>query len=60
MFVPIEAGFDRAVRAIADPAVDPELAGLALSPGAEEHSLDEAGDADVAANIHDNDANARA
>ena len=41
--------FDRAVRTIADPAADPELAGMALSPGAEKDALHQTRRTDVPA-----------
>ena len=44
IFIAGEMGFHRTIRAIANPATDPELARLALAPGAEEDALHSSGD----------------
>ena len=44
IFIAVEMGLHRTIRAIANPATDPEFARLTLAPGAKEDALDSAGD----------------
>ena len=50
MLLAVEMRLDRTVRAIANPPANPELARLALSPGAEEDALNKAADPNMASN----------
>ena len=52
IFLADEMGLHRTIRAIANPAADPELARLTLAPGAKEDALNSAGDPNGACDLH--------
>ena len=51
LLIALDMGLDAAIRAVAHPACHAQRTGPLLSPGAEEHALDSAGQANVASNL---------